>query len=232
MSDGITCDAKGDRLTVTINFPDTKNALTIGAMAELAAILEQIEEDGPSSVLLRGLGSNFCSGANIKEAMARPADLKAALFNLLSSAIECDALVLVACEGAAIGAGWLLAGVADRLIVTSSASFSFPELSLGIPSFLADAVLAPSLSPSMYYEAIYLGRAVTGRALSDAGAAKLYSQTDLDDAIEAERATLSALSRVALKESRSHQRGDMLERLKLALNAAGEFERRQAKARA
>ncbi|MEQ9587358.1 MAG: enoyl-CoA hydratase/isomerase family protein [Parvibaculaceae bacterium] len=229
MSGGLTYDAKGDGLTVSINFPDTQNALTIGAMTELTAILEQIGEDGPSSVLLRGAGSTFCSGANITEAMARPAATKTALFNLLSSLIGCDAPILVACEGSAIGAGWLLAGVADRLIITSSASFSFPELSLGIPTFLADAVLAPSMSPSLYYEAIYLGRTVRGKELSDIGAAKIYAQTELNDAIEVERSTLSALSRVALKESRAHQRGAMAEGVKRAFSAADEFELRQSK---
>src|SRR5215471_4864699 len=54
--------------TVTFNRPAVKNALTFGMCRELIAVLERLRSDASTRVLLlRGAGSDFSSGADLKE---------------------------------------------------------------------------------------------------------------------------------------------------------------------
>jgi isohexenylglutaconyl-CoA hydratase len=169
--------ADGSVLHITLNRPESRNAMTLAMVAELRAALAAAEADGATRVLvLRGAGGHFCAGADLKDmAAARmsgansPSDAVAGInakFGELCVAYARTPLAVVAVvEGTVMGGGFGLACVADVTIAADTVVFRLPETSLG----MVPAQIAPFLVERLgYSQARRL--AVTGGRL-DAGAA-------------------------------------------------------------
>ena len=72
---------EGEVLTLSLNNPEKKNALTSEMMGALSAILEEVENyDSLRVIVIRGNGSVFCSGADINT--WNPEELQELLFSL------------------------------------------------------------------------------------------------------------------------------------------------------
>ena len=163
-------------LTVTLNRPEVRNAMSLAMVLELRQVLAAAETDGTTRVLvLRGAGGHFCAGADLKDmasARTRLADDPDALvkvnaaFGELCVAFADTGLATVAVlEGTVMGGGLGLACVVDVALAGTSAVFRLPETSLGV----VPAQIAPFLVERLgYAEAKRL--AVTGGQL-DARAA-------------------------------------------------------------
>lgn len=175
---------QGAVLELTLNRPESRNAMSLAMVAELQQALAQAEQsigsaDAVRVVVLRGAGGHFCSGGDLKDmAAARLRALQGdaegadpiaevnARFGHLCAAFADSPLAIVALlEGTVMGGGFGLACVADVAIATETASFRLPETSLGV----VPAQIAPYLVERLgYSQAKRL--AVTGGRL-DAGAA-------------------------------------------------------------
>ena len=137
---------EGSRLHVTLNRPETKNALTGEVVQELlaaVAFLERAEDIG--TVVLRGAGGSFCAGGDIKGFMAQfnapspiagERDPVAVQNRRFGSFLErFDGLpqtVVVAIEGAAFGGGLGLACIGDVVLCRADARFAMSETGLGV----------------------------------------------------------------------------------------------------
>ena len=137
-------DRQGSVLTVWLNRPEARNALTADMVAEMGAVLDAIRDDRSlRSLVLRGKGGFFCAGGDIKGFKSglqggEPDEEEVARGNrsfgdLMIKLNEQPQAVIVLVEGAAIGGGLGLACVGDITIVTREARFRLSETSLGIP---------------------------------------------------------------------------------------------------
>ena len=64
-------DVDGHIATITLNRPHRRNAISVRMLHELSATIERVERDrGVRVVILTGAGAGFCSGLDIKDAMA------------------------------------------------------------------------------------------------------------------------------------------------------------------
>jgi len=112
--------------TVTLNRPDTKNALSPQMSSELTDTLRSLNADeSVRAVVLTGAGGDFCAGGDVKAmgtsgsrtteqrraAMTRYRDLTLALLGL-------DKPLVIAVDGVAYGAGVSIALAADIVLVT------------------------------------------------------------------------------------------------------------------
>lgn len=173
----IRIDADGGVLTLTLNRPEVRNAMSLAMVTELRAALADAEADpGARVVVLRGAGGHFCAGADLKDmAAARAAGDPAALaalnasFGHLCVAFAGTGLATVALlEGSVMGGGLGLACAVDVALAADSAQFRLPETSLG----LVPAQIAPFLVERLgYAQARRL--AVTGGRLDAAQALAL-----------------------------------------------------------
>lgn len=137
-------------LYVTLNRPDSRNAMSLAMVEELRAVLRAVRHDqGVRALVLRGADGHFCAGGDIKDmagARAKGGDayreLNRAFGSLLEEA-QCAPQVLVAVlEGAVLGGGFGLACVSDIAIAHQGAKFGLPETSLGIiPAQIAPFVV-------------------------------------------------------------------------------------------
>ncbi|TWC39048.1 isohexenylglutaconyl-CoA hydratase [Pseudomonas sp. SJZ079] len=137
-------------LHITLNRPDSRNAMSLAMVAELRAVLTSVRTAlDVRALVLRGAGGHFCAGGDIKDmASARSAgaaayrELNRAFGSLLEEA-QCVPQVLIAVlEGAVLGGGFGLACVSDIAIARADAKFGLPETSLGvIPAQIAPFVV-------------------------------------------------------------------------------------------
>jgi isohexenylglutaconyl-CoA hydratase len=131
-------------LTVWLNRPEAKNALSVDMIDELHAVLDAAAQDTSlRTLIVRGKGDVFCAGADIKgfksdsQGGVQTADDVAhgnrAFGDLMLKLNEQPQAVIMLVQGAAIGGGLGLCCVGDITIVTRETKFRLSETSLGIP---------------------------------------------------------------------------------------------------
>ena len=137
-------------LHVTLNRPDSRNAMSLAMVTELRAVLESLRADqSVRAIVLRGAGGHFCAGGDIKDmAGARAAggdayrSLNRTFGSLLEEAQNTPQVLIAVLEGAVLGGGFGLACVSDIAICQQDAKFGLPETTLGIlPAQIAPFVV-------------------------------------------------------------------------------------------
>jgi isohexenylglutaconyl-CoA hydratase len=137
-------------LTVSLNRPDSRNAMSLAMVTDLRATLNAVRHDpNVRAIVLRGAGGHFCAGGDIKDmAGARAAggdayrNLNRAFGSLLEEAQGVPQVLIAVLEGAVLGGGFGLACVSDIAICQQDAKFGLPETTLGIlPAQIAPFVV-------------------------------------------------------------------------------------------
>jgi len=140
----------GGVLHITLNRPDSRNAMSLQMVAELRAVLAAIRDDRTvRALVLSGAGGHFCAGGDIKDmANARAQgteayrELNRAFGALLEEAQHTPPVLITVLQGAVLGGGFGLACVSDIAISDHKAQFGLPETSLGlIPAQIAPFVV-------------------------------------------------------------------------------------------
>ncbi|MEZ5659320.1 MAG: enoyl-CoA hydratase-related protein [Burkholderiaceae bacterium] len=116
--------------TITLNRPDSLNALSSELMTALRLHVEAAEHDSAvRAVLITGAGRGFSSGADLAEAANRPSDrdsgqtLRERYHPVILALRRMQKPVISAVNGVAAGAGMSLALSADIVLAARSASF-------------------------------------------------------------------------------------------------------------
>ncbi|WP_109474385.1 enoyl-CoA hydratase/isomerase family protein [Ornithinimicrobium cavernae] len=124
-------------LTITLNRPDVRNALSwdmIDALTETYASASASKE--VRVILLRGEGRVFCAGWDRKQTVESAEDILAVdeKGSALVEAMQASPKFTVASvQGAAFGGGVFLAAACDYRIATTDSVFCLPEVRLGVP---------------------------------------------------------------------------------------------------
>ncbi|MDX8032711.1 enoyl-CoA hydratase-related protein [Lentzea sp. BCCO 10_0856] len=155
-------DEQGGVLTVTVNRPQARNALSHATLTELRHLLSNL--DGPRAVLLTGSeGPAFIAGADIREMAAmtpQEGEAFGALGQQVTRLLEELPVPVVACvDGYALGGGCEMALACDFVYATGKAVFGQPEVLLGlIPGFGGCVRLYRRVGVARAREMIYSGR--------------------------------------------------------------------------
>ena len=202
MPDTLVIERRAGVSHVTLNRPDSRNAMSLAMVDELIAALRAAEESGDRAIVLRGAGGHFCSGGDIKDMGAAQnaqavagvdpiAKVNARFGELCSAYAETGLPVVAVVEGAVMGGGFGVACVADLVIAAPSAVFRLPETGLG----LVPAQIAPFLVERLgFSEAKRL--AVTGGKIDAHEALKLRLVHDVQPAETLDAALDAALAQI------------------------------------
>lgn len=140
--------ARGDGvLTIRLNRPEKKNALTREMYEAMAAAFEQVDADPTLRVaLLTGTGDSFTSGNDIGDFQARAAGNRESSASRFLPAISTMQKPLIAAvNGPAIGVGTTMLMHCDLIVTVPSARFVMPFTSLGLVPEAGSSLLFPRL---------------------------------------------------------------------------------------
>ncbi|MGE3448360.1 MAG: enoyl-CoA hydratase/isomerase family protein [Microbacteriaceae bacterium] len=122
-----------DRVVVTLDRPEVRNAIDQATIEELHAVCAELEAE-PRILIIAGSGGVFASGADIAQLRDRTGEDARSGINS-AAFIRIHALpmpVIAAVDGYALGGGAELAYAADIRIASTTAKFGNPETGLGI----------------------------------------------------------------------------------------------------
>ncbi|MBL4740651.1 MAG: enoyl-CoA hydratase/isomerase family protein [Sneathiella sp.] len=134
--------------TLTLNKPETLNALTIDMMYEVQDALAFIENDkNVRALVFTGAGRGFCSGQDLRSRIASGAnfveELMDCYFRAFNGIRTCRVPVVTAINGVAAGGGFSLALMGDILIAARSAKFIQVFSRIGLVPDLGSTYLLP-----------------------------------------------------------------------------------------
>lgn len=142
MANAIQHDVDGNIGIITLDSPETNNALDAAAAQELWDATTALTEDpAVRAILIRANGKMFCSGGNLKymlaqedaAALSRALKVTTTYFHAaVSRLMRCDAPVVMAIQGAAAGGGFSFALTGDIVIAAESAKFKMAYTASGI----------------------------------------------------------------------------------------------------
>ncbi|WP_455826949.1 enoyl-CoA hydratase-related protein [Pseudomonas graminis] len=161
-------------LTLQLNRPDKKNALTRAMYSQLAEALEQADADADvRSVLIQGRSDCFTAGNDIADFLEQPpSDLDSPVFDFMKSLLNCRKPVIAAVAGAAVGIGTTLLLHCDLVYVSRDARLRMPFVNLGLcPEFGSSLILPRLLGHAKAAELLLLGEGFTGEQAATWGIA-------------------------------------------------------------
>ncbi len=218
MFESILYECKDEILYLTLNQPETYNALTPSMWEELGIALQKAGTDqNVRVIILTGAGDKaFASGADIRELHERDylKVLHSKAGEVLSLLGHLQKPVICAINGYALGGGCELAMACDIRIATRRSRFGQPELGIGIlPGAGGTQRLVALVGMAKAKELIFTGKVIDANEAKSIG---LLNQVTLDDAEalldEAEKMAKQMISKAPVA----------LELAKLSINAAAE----------
>jgi 2-(1,2-epoxy-1,2-dihydrophenyl)acetyl-CoA isomerase len=130
-------DERGVR-TVTIDRPESKNAITVPMRGVLADLMRESHADPDvRAIVITGAGGTFCSGADVKgmEQLKDPESARArveTIQNVARSIATGPTPVVAAVEGIAFGAGLGIALACDHIVAATDARLSAAFVNVGL----------------------------------------------------------------------------------------------------
>ena len=148
----ITISRRGRVLTLTMNRPDSLNAVNAVLHEELSRVFTAAAKDPDSDVIvLTGAGRAFCAGGDVdwmQDAIDNPdsfettvAEAKAIVFSL----IDCEKPTIARINGPAVGLGATIALFCDVSFAAEKAIIADPHVSIGMVAGDGGAVIWPQL---------------------------------------------------------------------------------------
>lgn len=166
-------EIQGALATLTLNRPKALNALSPELMAELATIMETLDEDDTvRCIVLTGGPRVFAAGADIKDMAERTSTsmVERRSFATWERVRKCRKPIIAAVSGYALGGGCELAMQCDMIVASETAQFGQPEIHIGImPGAGGTQRLARALGPYRAMEMVLTGNMLSAREAHAAG---------------------------------------------------------------
>lgn len=151
----IQFELRGPVALITLNRPDSLNALTSEVGRDFQAAVAEARERGARAVVLTGAGRAFCAGGDLREMQkiaAREGRVDAFFDEPLSLLNDCILLIrraplpfIAAVNGAASGGGCNLALACDLVVAGESARFNQAFIKIGLVPDCGGTFILPRL---------------------------------------------------------------------------------------
>ncbi|SAL24798.1 enoyl-CoA hydratase [Caballeronia choica] len=215
-------------LTITLNRPDKKNAITAAMYQEMADAFFEAEKDASVRVvLLRANGGSFSAGNDLEDFMKAPSmDRDAPVLQFLRRISTAPKPLVAAVAGAAVGVGTTMLLHCDLVYAASTAKFSMPFVQLGLCPEAASSLLLPRIAGyQRAAEKLLLGEAFDANEAMNMGFVNRIVDAEAVDALAlAQAKKLAALPASSLRMSKSLMKGaDAREIAERIAEEAGHF---------
>lgn len=185
--------------TLTLNAPDSFNALSDAMLAALAAQIESLAADRAIKVVvLKAVGRAFCAGHDLKEMQAGRAapDAGAAYFQSLFA--RCGAVmmglqslpqpVIAQVHAIATAAGCQLVASCDLVVAASGVRFGVNGVNIGLFCSTPMVALSRKVPPAVAFEMLTTGEFILAERAHEVG---LVNRVVPPEALEAETRALA-----------------------------------------
>ncbi|WP_460164338.1 enoyl-CoA hydratase-related protein [Pseudomonas sp. S2_F03] len=174
MTDTIQIERERGVLTLRLNRPEKKNALTRAMYSHLAEALKQADTDPEiNAVLITGSAECFTAGNDIADFIQQPpGNLDSPVFHFMLNLLECRKPVVAAVAGAAVGIGTTMLLHCDLVYVSRDARLRMPFVNLGLcPEFGSSLILPRLLGHAKAAQLLLLGEGFSGEQAAGWGIA-------------------------------------------------------------
>jgi enoyl-CoA hydratase/carnithine racemase len=181
MSDAVLFDARDDGIAViTLNRPETRNALGLEIRAGLFAAWDRFEREPALRVaILTGSGDKaFCAGGDLKEMTelrltVPPRDM----FPVPGDNIELTKPTIAAVNGAAFAGGWMIAQACDLCVASTRAQFAITEVKVGRSSPWASPLIH-MIPQRIMMEIVLTGKPISAQRAYEIGLVNRLAEPD------------------------------------------------------
>jgi enoyl-CoA hydratase/carnithine racemase len=181
MDDAVLFEAREDGIAIlTLNRPDTRNALSREIRDGLAAAWARFEQDPALRVaILTGAGDTaFCAGGDLKEMVdTRLAVPPRDMFPLPYDTIELTKPTIAAVNGVAFAGGWMIAQACDLCVASTTARFAITEVKVGRGSPWASPLIH-MIPQRIMMEIILTGKPITAQRAYEIGLVNRLAEPD------------------------------------------------------
>lgn len=189
MSDAVLFQARNDGIAIiTLNRPDSRNALSQEVRAGLFAAWDRFENDPALRIaILTGAGEKaFCAGGDLKEMVdsgmkVPPRDM----FPLPYDTIELSKPTIAAVNGVAFAGGWMIAQACDLCVASTKAKFAVTEVKVGRSSPWASPLIH-MIPQRIMMEILLTGKPITAQRAYEIGLVNRLAEPEnlLEKALE------------------------------------------------
>ena len=191
MKSSLFSDVENGIATVTLNRPETRNALSLHLTLELLECLHRLELDRSVHVIiLASRGPVFSSGHDLSEMHERPSSDYKRIFcacnHLMTKIQSVPQPVIAEVQGLATAAGCQLVATCDLAVASEHASFATPGVRIGLFCSTPMVALTRCIGRKRALEMLLTGEAIDASTAAEWGlvnrvvpAANLHSSTRL-----------------------------------------------------
>lgn len=201
-------NTSGQIRTILLNRPEKRNALNDELIAELKDALADAEtEESLRAIIIRGAGSDFCSGADLaslqkisENSLEENIEDAMSLARLFEQIRQLRIPVIAAVHGRALAGGCGLATACDLVVATKSARFGYPEVKIGFVPAMVAAILRRNLSEKRSFELLTQGFEFSADEAEKIGLVnRVFENEDFEDAVTRYASVYSRVSKSAVE---------------------------------
>lgn len=205
----ILVEQVGKILRLTLNRPDSLNALTLDMHTEVTNIFYDIRHDPDIDVVtITGAGRGFCAGADLNEPPPKDKASFDKLFaearTLLVNILEIEKPIIAGVNGPAAGLGVTLALFADIVIASDRAKLGDTHVKIGLAAGDGGAVIWPLLvGVNKAKEMLMTGRVIDAQEALRIGLVnQVVPHEDLDQTVMDTARELAGGHKMAIQASK------------------------------
>ena len=207
---GVSCAVTDGIARITFSRPPV-NALTLDMIRAIVVALRSVaaDEAARAVVLASSVPGRFCAGLDLTMLLGKTGEqarpfLQALYVDLNDAQYTLCKPSIAAVGGAARGGGMTLAISCDVIVAGESASFGYPEISIGVPPAIHFAHLPRIVGRHRAFELLFSGRSFGAQEASDLGlVSMIVPDAELDAAAAALARDFAAKSPAAMRLARA-----------------------------
>lgn len=207
MTTDILVERASGVMTIALNRPDKKNAITSAMYSAMAEALDAARDDaGIRAMLIRGTPGAFSAGNDLEDFMkAPPTSDDAPVLRFLRAISTAPKPVVASVSGVAVGIGTTLLLHCDAVYAAQTATFSLPFVQLALCPEAASSLLLPRVAGyTLAAEKLLLGEPFDATEAHRMGIVNRLLPADEVDAFAfAQAAKLAALPASSLRVTKA-----------------------------
>src|SRR5579875_372965 len=185
----ICLSGEGRVMTIMLNRPNRRNALSLRLMLELTECLEAIGANPEvRAVILRSAGNVFCSGHDLSEMTGQNINQYRRIFDVCTRLMEkIQAIpqpVIAQVQGVATAAGCQLVASCDLAIASQAAQFATPGVKIGLFCTTPMVALTRAIGRKRALEMLLTGEFIDAHTAAEWGLINdVVAASELDTAV-------------------------------------------------